>query len=267
MRFDIVIRTFNSAETLGQCLRSLPFQDPKFGKLTAVDSGSTDQTQEILKGFDVETLTYPKDAPFNYSKSLNIGIRNCHHDLCLLVSSHVLVPEMIGLMESVIGFFEEYPECVGVYFTSEECSDGEFKWQWVDGKSFNGFNGLFNSCAVIRKSFWETCQFREDTAACEDQMWADEAFKRGYKTVRVLSPNVQYLNPRSLAYKKARDIVIVSRHFRPDLRSFGNIGRQIGLGLHAYFNWNGSRHYKRYFWTAILLLRDRLSTIKFDSGY
>ena len=91
MNMAAVIRTKNSGETLLECLSALRRQSILPEKIIVVDSGSSDNTLDILKSFNVTIIHYPGSNGHDYSRTLNLGIENAKTDLILNLSSHVIL--------------------------------------------------------------------------------------------------------------------------------------------------------------------------------
>jgi glycosyltransferase involved in cell wall biosynthesis len=83
---SLLIRTFNSAGTLGEVLARLDLHPED--ELIVVDSGSTDATLAIAEQHHARIVLAAK--PFNYSKSLNLGFQAAQNPWVLVISSHCL---------------------------------------------------------------------------------------------------------------------------------------------------------------------------------
>jgi len=73
MKISIVIRTFNEQRFLKYLLSGLQKQTIKDIEVIVVDSGSTDQTVEIARGFGARIIEI-KPEEFSFGRSLNRGI-------------------------------------------------------------------------------------------------------------------------------------------------------------------------------------------------
>ncbi len=242
-----LIRTFDSASTLERTLESLVAQVVRPDEIVIVDSGSTDATLEIAARFDCRVVRYPTDRPFNYSHSLNVGVATCRGECILILSSHcVLVfPDVAGLMRT---YLETYGAS-GVYCvpgspeTVAAAGDDPLRGRLISvvhTDNYDGSNGLWNCCSMVRRDCWETHPFDETLPACEDQEWAVWHHRHSRQpTVAIRNAGVLYLNPRWSIHKDIRERIIVATRIWPPLRSWraitGVAADGVFAGLHGRF--------------------------------
>jgi glycosyltransferase involved in cell wall biosynthesis len=226
-----VIRTFNSERTLQKTLLSLRIQKPALAELVVVDSGSTDRTLEIARHFGCRILHYPKDRPFNYSDSLNLGIAGCTGEHILIISSHSVLSfrDVACIMSDNL----ERAGASGVYCISQSPngsvlrSDDPMRGKLttvVNRDNFDGLNGLWNACSMIDRSCWARHPFDPSMPAGEDQEWASWHFANtGLPTVCIRNAGVLYMNPNYNDEKDIRDRVVLAVRVFSGLRSWRSI--------------------------------------------
>ena len=90
MGYDILMRCFNEAEWLEKTYRSIKFQKLKPNKVFFVDSGSDDDSVKLAEKFNWNVIKY-EEKPFNYSKSLNIGMSYSESNLVMILSAHCIL--------------------------------------------------------------------------------------------------------------------------------------------------------------------------------
>jgi glycosyltransferase involved in cell wall biosynthesis len=266
VNYDVIIRTLNSDSTLENTLDSVKRQSLTPSNIIIVDSGSVDNTQVIAKRSGALVVTYPNGEPFNYSRAINIGIEKASSDWCLIISSHSIFPELAETMEITISRLNADDLYCGCYFTSLKNELKVFSCEDIDRHNFNGFNGLFNSCSVVRRSMVLDHIFDEKLAACEDQYWANDMFNLGRKILYVKWPNTTYLNPRKSAFKEARDQVIISRLLRQDRRKIGFLSKILIKAVKNAFSGNFTKAKARVLY-IILVFVDSIYSINFSSRY
>jgi glycosyltransferase involved in cell wall biosynthesis len=89
---SVIVPTRNSADTLGECLRSIRSQSYEPIELIVVDNGSTDATPRIAAGLADEVL----DAGPERSAQRNAGARASHGSYLVFIDSDMLLrPEVI----------------------------------------------------------------------------------------------------------------------------------------------------------------------------
>ena len=76
MKASIILPTFNRAHILPKAINSVLNQSFKDFELLIIDDGSTDGTEEIVKGFNDKRIKYFKNKEnLGIQKSLNIGLK------------------------------------------------------------------------------------------------------------------------------------------------------------------------------------------------
>lgn len=97
-----VIATYNSSDTLKECLKSLFGQSYPKSKLEViiVDGGSKDSTLEILKKFKVKLYKVPpEDQEAEYNKG--VGVFRAKNELLLLIDADNVLPHKNWLKKMV----------------------------------------------------------------------------------------------------------------------------------------------------------------------
>ncbi|HUV41740.1 MAG TPA: glycosyltransferase [Sedimentisphaerales bacterium] len=188
-----VIRTYNEAEYIGRLIQTLRAQTD-YGKhleIITVDSGSTDDTVDILKNNDIDVLTISR-AEFNYSKALNLGIEHSKGYLIVILSAHAIPCEekwLAGMAET----FEDQTTA-GAYCRQIPWPQADpievkriTKMFPEDSMTFSnntplGNMNFSNAASCIRRRIWEKHPFAILPAA-EDREWSKWAVRNGYKIV------------------------------------------------------------------------------------
>ena len=73
LRFSVIVPTFDRADTITATLESLRSQTFREFEVIVVDDGSTDGTAEVVKGIDVDRLTYRWQPNAGPSAARNLG--------------------------------------------------------------------------------------------------------------------------------------------------------------------------------------------------
>lgn len=273
-RVSAVVRTFNSAGTLTETLSSLRTQETTVDDIVIVDSGSTDETREIADRFRCRWIDYPTGREFNYSEALNLGIVAARGSQILIISSHTVLihPDIVGKMYANL----RHHDAAGVYCTHTRVRalipkrDDPERAGVVEvtrADTFNGYNGLSNSCSLIDRACWELHPFDPTMPCAEDQEWASWFHRNTNRpTVRIKNAGVLYLNPRRLIWKEARDHAVIATRLLPSLCNWRAI-----LGLiraSAISAVQGRRQpAAKDLYRAIELVKCRLATQRYSSRY
>ena len=101
----VIIPSFNSAKFIDIALASLQYQTRRPDEVIVVDAGSTDRTEEIVRGFahllNIQFLLAPKTTQ---GQARNVGIRAARSDLvCFLDSDDIFLSRHIESAGRLLG--------------------------------------------------------------------------------------------------------------------------------------------------------------------
>lgn len=271
--YSVVIRTFNSERTLGKTLHSIRFQKSSPSEILVVDSGSSDSTLELAKKFDVRILSYPTEKPFNYATALNLGLAAAVEPYVLIISSHTVIPHA----DTVTRMLDELtmPGIAGVYCVTswflnrrESLRRGQkIRAVEIDARTFDGYNGLWNTCAVIRKCDWIMRKFDETMWTAEDQEWAAWHHRNTQKrTVRLEGTGAIDLNHRRSKWKAVCEHVAIAYRCYPEYYKWTTIGKRWVRGFLALLLLKRALFKEEILYASVLALH-RLGLLKFQSQY
>lgn len=198
VEYTALIRTFNSEATLPTTLASLTRQTMPPSRFVFVDSGSTDGTLRYVPPNSVVHRFVGEE--FNYAESLNQGLRLVTTDYVLIVSSHTNLLNR-GSIEYALDLLRTDATLGAAYFSLDEAPS--LAYTVIDKSSFNGFNGLFNTCAIIKVGLLRERGFRKEVFTAEDQEWAKWLLlSRGGATARIAGAGMRYDNPKRNSIRK-----------------------------------------------------------------
>lgn len=111
---SVVVATFNSAQTIKKCLKSLRDQHYPQKKINIiiVDGGSTDATTTIVKQFDVQFISVSslkQNAEYNKS----IGLLHASNDIVAFIDHDNILPHN-NWFTAMVQPFLDIPDLVGV---------------------------------------------------------------------------------------------------------------------------------------------------------
>jgi glycosyltransferase involved in cell wall biosynthesis len=129
-KVSVIIPTYNSAETLGDCLRSLRGQDYQSLEIMIVDGCSSDGTLDIAKKFEVRIL----QEKCNAAVARNVGVTNSLGEYVLFLDSDQMLSS--GVIK----------ECV------EKCRN-EGAEMIVIPEVFVG-RGYWSTCSAVWKNYY-----------------------------------------------------------------------------------------------------------------
>lgn len=207
METSIIIRTKNEERWIGEVLQRLGEQTYQDFEIIIVDSGSTDETLEIVKKYPVKLLQI-KPEEFSYPFALNFGCRNAQASKYFVFLSAHSLPISRAWLADGISSFSVREKIMGVYGNVRALPDATI-WEKMYFNSFwdNVFNffqrrtifkkagmgilGFTN--AIIRRDLWEKYNLNERYGGGgEDGEWCRYWIKMGYVAVRDRSFSVYH---------------------------------------------------------------------------
>jgi rhamnosyltransferase len=235
LRFSVVIPTRNGAASLPALLDSI-WSQRTMGSLEiiAVDSGSTDDTLDVLAQKAVSVIEIPL-AAFDHGGTRNLAIVKTRGEFIVsLVQDARLADE--NCLEALAHPFATDPKLAGTFARQLTRSDASaltrhYHARWsasaTEGRRAelgDGEDGLErmspaerlalctfdNVASCIRRSVWEAYPFKT-TRIAEDLEWARDVLLRGYSIAFVPDAVVEHSHERSAGYEYARTRLLHAR--------------------------------------------------------
>lgn len=206
MDVTIVIPTKNAGSILDQVLEMVFQQKTSYEyEVICVDSGSSDNTLEIIKKYPTKLLEIAPEE-FGHGKTRNFGASKGSGKFIVFITQDA-VPATDTWLENFINAMkldDEIAGGFGIHYPYPDCNlidkrdlEAHFKsfgdentiYQLEDRERYEreeGYRHLLaffsdnNSC--LRRSIWEKYPY-EDVDFSEDQIWARKIIELGYKKV------------------------------------------------------------------------------------
>jgi rhamnosyltransferase len=204
---SIVIRAKNEARFIGETLEAIGRQEG-VGRVEVivVDSGSTDGTQDIVRGFPARLIEIPPET-FTYGRALNVGVAAALGGVVVSLSAHSLPAHERWLANLVRNFADA--RVAGVYGRQIPRANASFfdlfgmalsgvtstrrRWQEKD-MMFSNANGAF------RRQLCRIFPFDERLLGAEDLAWAHVVQGQGYAVVYEPGAPVYHSHRESLPH-------------------------------------------------------------------
>ena len=251
--YSVLVRTFNSEATLPETLEYLRRQTALPSEYVFIDSGSTDGTLRVVPA-ESKVHSYVGRV-FNYSEALNQGLVHVSNELVLILSAHTSLvnPKAIVFALELLSRDERV---AAAYFDTEAI--GGLRATLIDRANFDGFNGIWNTCAIIRMSLLRRRGFRGEVFAAEDQEWTRWLFSCGDMVVARISGagmdnysrNKDLQQSRTTERKRLNEYVAIAYFVNRNLLGARNLVR---VGAQIVRPWSGRFRERRFH--ALLLLR------------
>ncbi|MBE7184178.1 MAG: glycosyltransferase family 2 protein [Methylobacterium mesophilicum] len=238
--YTALIRTCNSERFLPETLQALEAQTVPPAAYVFVDSGSSDRTPDLLPSNG--RLHRYRGGRFNYSDALNQGLALVETDHVLIVSSHTALNHP-GAMAFALDLVDRDEGAGAAYFTSE--SADALAASFVHAESFTGFNGVWNTCGLIRMDLLRRRSFRSEVFSAEDQEWSRWLVETERRPIAsVAGARVGFNNPgKHVPEKRLNEYWAVALYVRPEMlralylmRVFYRIVRPVSAWKERFFN-------------------------------
>lgn len=220
---SIVIPVKNGEKTLTECLDAVYRQRCRLDfEVIAIDSGSTDRSLEILGKYPVKVVRI-KPEEFGHGKTRNLGARMSASRFIVYLTQDA-IPANEKWLQSLIDSVREEP-AAGAYSRNIPRPGGNLleerkiiemftdrrvvvsKWPeqavMVAKSSFN----FSNVSSIIKRDVWERIPFDDRAIFAEDQQWAAQVLKAGYKLVYEPSSKVLHSHDYSIMERIRRSYV------------------------------------------------------------
>jgi 2-desacetyl-2-hydroxyethyl bacteriochlorophyllide A dehydrogenase len=184
IKASIIIRTFNEGEHISRLLDSIGQQSFNNYEIIVVDSGSTDNTLDIVKQYLVKLIQI-NSKDFSFGFALNEGCKKANGEYLIFVSAHTYPVNGMWLYNLLKPF--EDPKIGMVYGrqigneTTKLSEIRDFKNNFNEKSKILVEESFGNNAnASIRKSLWENIPFDENLPGLEDVDWGHKIQKLNY---------------------------------------------------------------------------------------
>lgn len=200
MLVSVIIRTYNEEEHLGDVLEAIRSQDTNGIDLETVviDSGSTDRTLDIAKGYQCNIFHIAKNE-FTFGRSLNRGCEVARGGFLVFVSGHC-IPEngrwLRQLIEPLNNGMAVYSYGRQIGGNGSRFSETQLLEKFFPSTSKIPQEGFFcnNGNAALRRDVWDKNCFDEELTGLEDMELAKRLTRQGMKIAYVAEANVYHLH-------------------------------------------------------------------------
>jgi len=210
MLISLVIPAYNEAENIGKCLEKIFSQ--KVGhdlEVTVIDSGSTDQTIEIVKSFPNVMLMQIPSEEFGHGRARNLGALNANGEIIVFINADAIPADENWLQmlidpllenEKIVGSFSRHLPKHGCYFYMARDLLISMPPEKLKKNKLDSFDYLKFSTvsAAIKKQVFKRFPFQDDILIAEDQEWVRRVEKKGLQ-VAYVSKSLVYHSSKFIA--------------------------------------------------------------------
>jgi glycosyltransferase involved in cell wall biosynthesis len=180
---SIIIRAYNEAAHLPRLLEGVARQTVQDAEIILVDSGSTDATAAIARGYGARVVGIPP-GEFTFGRSLNRGIAAASGEVIVIASAHVypVYPDWLEKLTAPLAdpaVALTYGKQRGMATT--KYSEHQVFARWFPDEPNPRQTHPFcnNANAAIRRAVWEQRPYDETLTGLEDLAWAKGALAQG----------------------------------------------------------------------------------------
>ena len=179
LKISVVIRSFNEARWVRQCLHNLERQSIKPDEIILVDNNSTDGTVNICKSFS-KVKIFKFNRKYIPGRMLNFGISKTKNNYILILSAHC-IPYNKYFLENLIKPFFENNNIVASYSRqipldlSDPLTTRDLMLIYGPESRLQKNDPQFNNASsIILKNEWKKNKFDEKITNLEDRLWASK---------------------------------------------------------------------------------------------
>jgi len=208
---SLIIRTWNEAPHIQKTLNAVFDQIVKPDEIIVVDSGSSDDTIDILSGYNVKLVQMPHEK-FTYGFALNIGAQQARGDYLISLSAHALPVNpywLKNLLQPLIADSTIAGSSIHqLPFKNQLLEPYLVFWQtmykWGLRTPIVKRYLFSNACSAIRSDLWRETPFDENIQSCEDHHWALKMQSKGYSIAYAYESYVHHSHRMSAGFKTRR---------------------------------------------------------------
>lgn len=182
MKASVIVRTKDSANIISQTLKALYSQTFKDFELVVVDSGSSDNTLELIKNYK-HRLIEVKPEDYQPGVVLNGAIETCSSEYIVFLNS-----DTVMLTKNCLGNLLKELECSDAAYARQVARPEAHSWVRRDydisfpkDKKQPFWMHFSLPLACMKKSAWNRLPFYTQAWASEDTKWGYEAKQLGLK--------------------------------------------------------------------------------------
>jgi glycosyltransferase involved in cell wall biosynthesis len=143
---SVIIPTYNRADVVGRSIRSVLNQSHENFNILIVDDGSTDSTEEVVKSFDDDRITYIYQKNQGANTARNRGIKIAEGDyISFLDSDDVFYPDYLS--RSIGAISNASSRCIGsatasIFYSSKKKTRSRIPEKELSLENFQGQNPI-----------------------------------------------------------------------------------------------------------------------------
>ena len=187
---SIIMRSFNEGWALKETLPALCAQDYRNWELIVIDSGSTDDSVELIRAAQPTHFIQIPLGTYHSSRVMNQGMRLAQSEFCLFLNSDA-TPQGSNWLRPLVAALQD-PQTAAVFsrqITRPDCQAmfaGDYDRCFGPHRESAQWEHFFSMVSSgIRKSIWAQRGFDENLDYSEDDEYTRWCRAQGYRVVYV----------------------------------------------------------------------------------
>jgi glycosyltransferase involved in cell wall biosynthesis len=203
--FSVIIPTYNRADFIRQTVQSVLDQTYRNFEIIIVDDGSTDNTEEVVKGINSNLISYYRIVNSERAVARNFGMEKATGDyITFLDSDDIFYPDYLSNADKALMRFK-YPAFFHIAYESKSSSNGKslYTYSIKNNDIYSLIKGNHLSClgVFLHREQLKNYRFNEDRdlSGSEDwELWIRIAAKHGIKSSHKVSAALMIHDSRSV---------------------------------------------------------------------
>jgi len=192
---SVIIPVRDEVQNIASCLGMILEQEADLnGEILVIDSGSTDGTPEVVRGFPGVRLLTVSPEDFGHGRTRNLGARHARGNMLVFLNADALPVDRrwLGPLVDTVRTDTEVAGVFSRHLPREDCHlymkrDLE-RTMPEESRIINRRNPVdfffFSTVScLIPRSVWRRYPFEDDIDIAEDQSWARQVLEEGFKIV------------------------------------------------------------------------------------
>lgn len=226
---SVVIPVKNEAAGIAACLDGILSQTVPVQEILVIDSGSTDGTQEIVRGYDMARLIEIEPGDFNHGETRNLGVRETSGDLVLFTvgDARPVDDRWIECLRAGFSAEDDVVAVGGIQVVAHDPRNNPLEWfrpvsrpvrtvhRFETAEAFDAAEpqARRNACiiddvtSIYRRSFLERNPFNRAVYG-EDLLICIDALRAGHALVREPAARVYHYHLQNYSTTLHRTVVV-----------------------------------------------------------
>lgn len=201
-KVSIIIPTFNSANCIKRCLKSINNQNYRNIEIIIVDNNSSDNIEQITDAYSAKFYSYGPDQTksrvFGAPYQRNYGFKKASGRYVYYVDADMILSK--GLISECVSLFSKDNKISGLIIPEESFGEGFWaKCKWLERRTYWGDNTI-EAPRFFKKDYIRSLNYLDDKVGADDWDLAIRIKKN--KGLIIRTKKIAYHDEGALTLKK-----------------------------------------------------------------